>query len=88
MFIPPPLFCAEFPVKAPAHNVNLVYTRNVIGPMDYTPVGFTDMDHPHLTTYGHELGLSVVFQSGIQQARVADHRVFLIPVVLPGIHGR
>ncbi len=59
-------FGPEFPVKAPAHNVNLVYTRNVIGPMDYTPVGFTDMDYPHLTTYGHELALAVLYQSGIQ----------------------
>lgn len=59
-------FAPEYPEKAPWHNVNLVFTRNVIGPMDYTPVCFTDVDYPHLTTLGHELGLSVVFYSGIQ----------------------
>ena len=59
-------FAPEYPEKAPWHNVNLVFTRNVIGPMDYTPVIFTDMEYPHLTTFGHELALSVLFQSGIQ----------------------
>jgi len=32
--------------------------------MDYTPVGFSDARHPHLTTYAHELALSVVYESG------------------------
>jgi len=59
-------FAAEYPEKAPWHNVNLAFTRNVIGPMDYTPVTFSDMDYPHITTNAHELALSVVFQSGIQ----------------------
>ncbi|MBN1481150.1 glycoside hydrolase family 97 protein [candidate division KSB1 bacterium] len=59
-------FAPEYPEKAVWHNVNLVFTRNVIGPMDYTPVTFTNMEYPHLTTVGHELALSVVFQSGIQ----------------------
>ena len=35
-------------------------------PMDYTPVTFSDSRFPHLTTYGHELALSVVFESGLQ----------------------
>jgi alpha-glucosidase len=58
-------FAPEYPEKAPWHNVNLVFTRNAIGPMDYTPVTFSDMDYPRLTTNAHELALSVVFQSGI-----------------------
>ena len=47
-------------------NCLLPYTRNVIGPMDYTPVAFTNSQHPHTTTYAHELALSVAFESGIQ----------------------
>ena len=48
-----------------SHNATLPYTRNVVGPMDYTPVAFTNSQHPHTTTYAHELALSVVFESGI-----------------------
>ena len=47
-------------------NCLLPYTRNVVGPMDYTPVAFTNSQHPHTTTYAHELALSVAFESGIQ----------------------
>jgi hypothetical protein len=49
---------------SPAHNTILPFTRNVVGPMDYTPVVFS-ADHRH-TTVGHELALSVVFESGLQ----------------------
>jgi alpha-glucosidase len=34
--------------------------------MDFTPVTFTNHTYAHLTTYAHELALSVVFESGIQ----------------------
>jgi hypothetical protein len=34
--------------------------------MDYTPVTFSNSQHPHITSYGHELALSVVFESGLQ----------------------
>ncbi len=62
-----------FPERAPAHNTMLVFTRNVVGPMDYTPVTFSDHKYPHLTTYGHELALSVVFESGwVHFADAAD----------------
>ena len=47
-------------------NCTLPFTRNVVGPMDYTPVAFTNSQHPHMTTYAHELALSVAFESGIQ----------------------
>ncbi|HTI89481.1 MAG TPA: glycoside hydrolase family 97 catalytic domain-containing protein [Puia sp.] len=56
----------EFTTTAPEHNCTLPFTRNVIGPMDYTPVTFTNSQFPHLTSYGHELALSVVFESGLQ----------------------
>jgi Glycoside hydrolase 97/Glycosyl-hydrolase 97 N-terminal/Glycosyl-hydrolase 97 C-terminal, oligomerisation len=52
--------------KAAAHNATLPFTRNVVGSMDYTPVTFSNSQHPHTTSYGHELALSVVFESGFQ----------------------
>ncbi len=56
----------EFTPAAPAHNTTLPFTRNVVGSMDYTPVTFTNSQYPHITSYGHELALSVVFESGFQ----------------------
>lgn len=47
-------------------NCTLPFTRNVAGPMDYTPVAFTNSQHPHTTSFAHELALSVAFESGIQ----------------------
>ncbi len=55
-----------FTAGAPSHNTILPFTRNVIGAMDYTPVTFTNSQHPHITSYGHELALSVLFESGLQ----------------------
>ena len=52
--------------KAAEHNTMLPFTRNVIGPMDYTPVTISNSQHPHITSYGHELALSVAFESGLQ----------------------
>jgi hypothetical protein len=40
--------------------------RNVVGPMDYTPCTFTDSQHPHITSNGHELALLVAFESALQ----------------------
>lgn len=56
----------EFTMTAPEHNTILPFTRNVVGPMDYTPVTFTNSQYPHSTSYGHELALSVLFESGLQ----------------------
>ncbi|REG91635.1 glycoside hydrolase family 97 protein [Flavobacterium aquicola] len=53
--------------EAARHNTTLPFTRNVVGSMDYTPVTFSDSQHPHITTRGHELALSVVFESALQQ---------------------
>ena len=55
-----------FTAKAAAHNATLPFTRNVIGPMDYTPCAFSDSQHPHITTHAHELALTVLFESGLQ----------------------
>jgi alpha-glucosidase len=59
-------FNEAYPAKAAWHNTVLAFTRNVVGPMDYTPVTFSDSKFPHLTTYGHELALAIVFESGLQ----------------------
>lgn len=56
----------DFTWQATEHNSTVPFTRNVVGPMDYTPVTFTNSQYPHITSYGHELALSVVFESGIQ----------------------
>jgi hypothetical protein len=59
-----------FTDKAAYHNATLPFTRNVIGPMDYTPCAFSDSQHPHITTNPHELALTVLFESGLQH--IAD----------------
>ena len=51
---------------ASAHNATLPFTRNVVGPMDYTAGTFTDSRYPHITTNAHELALPVLFESGLQ----------------------
>ena len=55
-----------FTDKAACHNATLPFTRNVIGPMDYTPCAFSDSQHPHITTHTHELALTVLYESGLQ----------------------
>jgi hypothetical protein len=55
-----------FTDRAACHNATLSFTRNVIGPMDYTPCTFSDSQHPHITSKAHELALTVLFESGLQ----------------------
>jgi hypothetical protein len=49
-----------FPAR---HYVTLVFTRNVQGPMDFTPVTFSA---ERVISAGHELALAVLFESGVQ----------------------
>jgi hypothetical protein len=58
-------FNPKFPAYAPAHNALLPFTRNAVGPMDYTPVIFRDNKNPMVTTPGHEIALPVVFVSAL-----------------------
>jgi len=58
------IFDSKYPDRAPVQNAILPFTRNAVGPMDYTPCGFSDNRHPHKTTFGHELALAVLFESG------------------------
>ena len=55
-----------FTNRAASHNATLPFTRNVIGPMDYTPCAFSNSQHPHITSHAHELALTVLFESGLQ----------------------
>ena len=50
----------------PDHTTILPFTRLIGGPMDYTPGTFSDSQHPHITTYAHELALPVIFESALQ----------------------
>lgn len=58
------------------HNVNLVFTRNVVGPMDYTPGGMRNIRPDYfkkcnampqiMTTRCHQLGMYVVYSAPLQ----------------------
>lgn len=69
----------EFTTTAPEHNTVLPFTRNVVGAMDYTPVTFTNSQFPHTTSYGHELALSVVFESGIEHFADRPEGYYMLP---------
>ncbi|MCC5928030.1 MAG: glycoside hydrolase family 97 catalytic domain-containing protein [Cyclobacteriaceae bacterium] len=58
-------FNDHYPENAVWHNTILPFTRNVCGPMDYTPVTFSNQTYSRKTTLGHELALSVVFETGL-----------------------
>ena len=68
-----------FTKQAACHNATLPFTRNVIGPMDYTPCAFSDSQHPHITTNGHELALTVLYESGLQHLADKPESYFAQP---------
>ncbi|MEV0612045.1 glycoside hydrolase family 97 catalytic domain-containing protein [Nonomuraea sp. NPDC050404] len=51
------------PLYPATHYLTLAFTRNVQGPMDFTPCTFTGV---RTITAGFELALSVLFESGVQ----------------------
>ncbi len=59
------IYDSEYPDRAPVQNTILPFTRNAVGPMDYTPCGFTDRTYRRKTTWAHELALTVLFESGL-----------------------
>jgi alpha-glucosidase len=63
------VFGAEQGSLSAAHNLSLVFTRNAIGPMDYTPVVYSNANG--VTTWGHQTALSIVFSSYLQH--FSDH---------------
>ena len=56
------LFASANDVPNPKHNTTVPFTRNVIGPMDYTPTSYSMSRR--ITTYAHETALPFVFESG------------------------
>ncbi|MCK5368521.1 MAG: glycoside hydrolase family 97 catalytic domain-containing protein [Cyclobacteriaceae bacterium] len=55
-------FAPDDGIPTPVHNCTLPFTRNVVGPMDYTPTSFST---PRRTTsYVHELALPLIYESG------------------------
>ncbi|OGX83165.1 glycoside hydrolase family 97 protein [Hymenobacter coccineus] len=53
--------------QEPTHCATLPFTRNAVGPMDFTPMAFSEIrGKQRRTSNAFELALSVVFQSGIQ----------------------
>jgi hypothetical protein len=72
-------FSEAYAKRAAWHNTVLPFTRNVPGPMDYTPVTFTDLKYPRRTTNAHELALSVVFEVGVQHFADSDKAYRSLP---------
>lgn len=58
-------FDNRYAALAPSQNTIIPFTRNVVGPTDYTPVVFSNAKFPHITTYAHELALSLIFNAGV-----------------------
>lgn len=52
------------------HNCTVPFTRNVAGPMDYTPTAFSNLENKN-TTMAHQMALPVVFDSGITNYALA-----------------
>jgi hypothetical protein len=55
---------SRFPDRAPVQNTITPFTRNAVGPMDYTPMGLTSTKYPRKTSAAHELALTTLFESG------------------------
>jgi hypothetical protein len=54
-----------YPDKAAELNTILPFTRNAVGPMDYTPVACSPKKFARQTTAAHELATALVFTSGL-----------------------
>ncbi|ASQ99452.1 glycoside hydrolase family 97 protein [Streptomyces sp. 11-1-2] len=52
--------------NTPQHLATLPFTRNVIGSMDFTPGAFHRAERPNAGSDAGEVGLSVLYESGIQ----------------------
>ncbi len=72
-------FAPEFPAKGPSHITILPFTRNAVGPCDYTTGGFSDSEYPHLTTYGFELALPLILESGIMHHSDSPEMTLSLP---------
>lgn len=61
-------FSQDVADAAPSHGAVLPFTRNVVGPMDFTPVMLTDVvgASERRTSDGYDLAMMVVFESAVQ----------------------
>lgn len=59
------LYESQYTEKAAELNTVLPFTRNVAGPMDYTPFTLSPKRFPRTTTAAHELANSIICTSGI-----------------------
>ena len=50
----------------PASPLGILREDQQLGSMDYAPITFSNSQHPHITSFAHELALAVVFESGLQ----------------------
>lgn len=56
---------SSYAEKAAELNTVLPFTRNAVGPMDYTPVACSPKKFVRTTTAAHELAAALIFTSGI-----------------------
>ena len=81
------LFREDFRYASPAHNVDLVFTRNVIGSVDYTP-GVLSIDRVfHNTTSAHELALLSVLETGFTTLADRASSYLALPAIAQNIIG-
>ncbi len=59
------LYESHYTEKAAELNTVLPFTRNAVGPMDFTPVGCSPKRYARTTTAAHEIAASIIFTSGI-----------------------
>lgn len=59
------MYDERYTEKAAELNTILPFTRNVAGPMDYTPLGLSGKRYERKTTAAHELAASLIFNSSI-----------------------
>ena len=59
------LYESHYTERAAELNAVLPFTRNAVGPMDFTPVGCSPKRYARTTTAAHELAASLIFTSGI-----------------------
>ncbi len=82
------LFREEFRYDSPHHNVNVAFTRNVIGSVDFTP-GVLSTDRVfHNTTTAHELALLSVFETGFTTLADRYQSYLQLPAIAKDIIGK
>ncbi len=82
------LFREEFRYDSPHHNVNVAFTRNVLGSIDFTP-GVLSIDRVfHNTTTAHELALLSVFETGFTTLADRYQSYLQLPAIAKEIIGK